>query len=293
MSVDAVLGLLVVLVLGTYWLNRSVLYPPFLFCSMWLIEVLMYRMELIETDPVHPGTLAIIGGGALLFTFGGLLAMLFPIELIKAKFVVTRLPPRNNLIKPLLIVFLACGLPLLLRSLLQLASGAPGGGSVLQRARIAAVQGTGPAGSSLLSSVLSYFILWAIYAAVLFLIERRDKYFWMMTFVAFVAAVLSTGRTPILMLIASLTCVHLMMSDRQRFWRAIQFARVPIFLFLCLYCGYPSLFSGELPCGADGGLRLCSTTPSGLCRHAQPCLQIFSRSRKRFASDSLGSSAKL
>jgi oligosaccharide repeat unit polymerase len=236
MSVDALLALLVVLVIGNYWLNRSVLYPSFLFCSMWLAEVAMYRMDLLETDPVHSDTLAIIGGGAFLFTCGGLLAMIVPKVLIETKFVLTRLPPRNNLIKPLMIVFLACGLPLMVRSLLQLASTVSGTGSILQRARIAAVQGNAPP-ATVFSSIASYFILWAIYAAVLFLIERNDKYFWMMTFVALAGGVLSTGRTPVMMLIVALTCVQLMISDRHRFWHALQFARVPIFIFLCLYFG--------------------------------------------------------
>jgi oligosaccharide repeat unit polymerase len=39
------------------------------------------------------------------------------------------------------------------------------------------------------------------------------------------------------MLIAALTCAHLMVSNRQTFWRALKFARVPIILFLCLYFG--------------------------------------------------------
>jgi hypothetical protein len=40
--VDAVLALLVVLVLGNYWLGRSVLYPPFLFCGMWILDLSLY-----------------------------------------------------------------------------------------------------------------------------------------------------------------------------------------------------------------------------------------------------------
>jgi oligosaccharide repeat unit polymerase len=59
----------------------------------------------------------------------------------------------------------------------------------------------------------------------------------MMTFVALAGGVLSTGRTPVMMLIVALTCVQLMISDRHRFWHALQFARVPIFIFLCLYFG--------------------------------------------------------
>jgi oligosaccharide repeat unit polymerase len=165
-----------------------------------------------------------------------LLAMLFPNNLIETKFILTRFPRRNNLVKPLLIMFLACGLPLLLRTLLQMAAGTSGG-SLLQRSRSAGVEGAQASGAPIAFSIVSYFILWAIYSAVLFLIERRDRYFWMMTLIAFVSGILSTGRTPILMLLSALTCVHLMRSNRQTFWRAVKFARVPIILFLCLYFG--------------------------------------------------------
>jgi oligosaccharide repeat unit polymerase len=231
--VDAVLALLVVLVLGNYWLGRSVLYPPFLFCGMWILDLSLYRMELIETDPLHSNTVLLLAVGSVLFTAGGVLAMLCPETLIAPRFVLTRFPPRNKVVKVLLIVFLFCGLPLLLRTLLGMAANGVGG-TIFQRARTGGVSGDAIAGAS---PILAYFVLWSFYAAPLFLIERRDKSFWVMTLIAFTAGILTTGRLPVLMLISALTCVHLITTNRHTFRDALKFARIPIILFLCLYFG--------------------------------------------------------
>jgi oligosaccharide repeat unit polymerase len=235
MSLDAVLGLSIGLILVNYLLGRSVLDPPFLFCSIWLLVLTIYRFSPGEFDPLHSNTLALLAMGAVFFSLGGMLGMLFPKALITARFVLTRFPPRNDLVKPAVILFLACGIPLLLSNLLTLASQGTGN-TIFQQARNAGVAGAGGglAGGNPLGT---YFILWSLYAAPLFLIERRDKSFWVMTGIALLASLLSTGRLPFLMLISSLTCVELMKTNRYTFWSALKFARIPMFLFLCLFLG--------------------------------------------------------
>jgi oligosaccharide repeat unit polymerase len=235
MSLDGVIGLLIGLILVNYWLSRSVLYPPFLFCSIWLLDLTIYRFSPGEFDPLHTNTLALLGMGAVFFSLGGIVGMLVPKALIAARFVLTRFPPRNNLTKPAVILFLACGIPLLLSNLLTLASQGTGN-TIFQQARNAGVAGAGGglAGGNPLGT---YFILWSLYAAPLFLIERRDKSFWVMTTIALLASLLSTGRLPFLMLISSLTCVELLKTNRHTFWSALKFARIPMLLFMCLFFG--------------------------------------------------------
>jgi oligosaccharide repeat unit polymerase len=235
MSLNAVIELLFGLIVVNYWISRSVLYPPFLFCSIWLLDLTIYRFSPGEFDPLHSNTLVLLAMGTVFFTLGGMLGLLFPKALITARFVLTRFPPRNDLVKPAVILFLACGIPLLLSNLLTLASQGTGN-TIFQQARNAGVAGAGGglAGGNPLGT---YFILWSLYAAPLFLIERRDKSFWVMTGIALLASLLSTGRLPFLMLISSLTCVELMKTNRYTFWSALKFARIPMFLFLCLFLG--------------------------------------------------------
>jgi oligosaccharide repeat unit polymerase len=234
MTLDAVLVLMALLVFGNYWVSRSVLYPPFLFSGMWLLVLSMDRLNLMETDPLHSNTLTILAAGSVLFTAGGILAMLCPGNLVSTRLVLTRFPARNKVVKFLVIAILFCGLPLLLRSLLAMASQGVGT-TVFARARTGGVSGAEDAAGGF--SILAYFILWPFYAATLFLIERRDKSFWLMTFIAFMAGILSTGRLPVLMLISALTCVYLLTTNRHNFRAALRFARLPILLFLGLYFG--------------------------------------------------------
>jgi oligosaccharide repeat unit polymerase len=230
MSVDGAIALLTGLILVNYWISRSVLYPPLLFCGMWLLDLSLYRLDLTPIYPLHSETIGIIGLGAILFSTGGGLAMLAPRNLLQARLIISRFPPRNNIVKPAVMLFLFCGLPLLVSNLLiQAAHGT--GNTIFQRAR------TGGATAADANPIATYFNLWALYAAPLFLLERRDRNFWIMTGIAFIASILSTGRLPLLMLISSLTCAQLMITNRHTFWAALKFARIPIFIFLCLYFG--------------------------------------------------------
>jgi oligosaccharide repeat unit polymerase len=231
MSVDTAIVLLAALILGNYWLSRSVLYPPCWFCGVWLIDFSFYRLDLTPVDTLHPKAIGIIGFGALMFSIGGGLALLAPRNLLEARLILTRFPPRNKIVKPAVTLFLLCGIPLLLHNLMAMAAQGTGN-TIFQRARTG-----GAAAGDAANPIGTYFILWALYAAPLFLLERRDKLFWLMTGIAFVASLLSTGRLPMLMLISSLTVVELMTSDRLKFLPALKFARIPLLIFAFLYFG--------------------------------------------------------
>jgi len=57
---DLALIFFLLLVVLNYRAHRSVLYPPFIFCAMWLLVLLVVRLGLIELDPVHGNTLALV-----------------------------------------------------------------------------------------------------------------------------------------------------------------------------------------------------------------------------------------
>jgi oligosaccharide repeat unit polymerase len=202
---------------------------------MWLLDLSLYRLNLIDIDPIHPNVVAIVTAGAALFSLGGGLGLLVPKSLIESRFVLTRFPPRNRIVKPLVLLFLSCGVPLLFVTVLRMAAGGGGEGSILAQARANGVAGANAASEPAAFSLLPYFGMWSIYATFLFLIEKRDKAFWLMALIAFVSAVLTTGRVPILQLIGGVTCIHLMQTNRVRLWPALKVARIPVLLFLSLY----------------------------------------------------------
>ena len=82
-SHDLVFIFFLLLVVLNYRAHRSVLYPPFIFCAMWLLALTVFRSGLIEVDPVHGNTLTIVAAGAALFSIGGLLAGLAPRKLLR------------------------------------------------------------------------------------------------------------------------------------------------------------------------------------------------------------------
>ena len=232
MSLDGAILVLGMLLFFNYWRTRSVLYPAFLYCCMWFLDLVMYRFNLDEFALPHTNTLNLITFAAVFFSSGAVMATLVPKALVNARFILTRLPPRNNLVKPAVVFFLACGIVIILRNMAAVAAVGTGA-TILQRSRSGGTEGSVDLG---VGGVLgTYFMLWSLYAAPLFLLEKRDKKFWLVAFIAFFACILATARVPILILMSSLTCAHLMKTGKHRFWVALKFARLPIFLFLTLY----------------------------------------------------------
>src|ERR1700760_99208 len=229
MSLEMTVIVLVVLTVGNYWLKRSVLYPPFMFCAMWLLATGLDLMDIVTTDTIDTGTLAFVTAGAVVFTLGGVIALLFPEALIEAKFVLTRFPQRNNLVKPLLVLFLLCGIPMEIQSLrAEAAQGT--GDTFFERARNAGIeaQRNGQAIEGMASGISIYFVSWSVYTSILFMLIKRDRSFWFVAFAALVACVLTTGRSSLLQLFAALICVHLMTSRRLRLMAAFKMMRLPL-----------------------------------------------------------------
>ena len=78
-------ALLLVLSFANYRFERSVLYPPFTFCFLWLFILAIYQSGLVELDPLRTETIFLLGAGAVAFTAGGACAKLIPKQLIALK----------------------------------------------------------------------------------------------------------------------------------------------------------------------------------------------------------------
>ena len=230
---------LLFLVLANYRLSRSVLYPPFVFCAMWLLDVALYNLHLAEMDRMHNETFTIIAAGAALFTIGGLLAKTVPGIWIRTRVVLVGQklrpladPRRTRWIKLLLILAVVAGVLYVLHTTIVNAR-AGVGSNFLARARSAGLASSGQ--SEQHRSIVPYLILWAVYLTALFQIEERDKAFWAVGTIAFFACILSGGRTQLLLLISAVTCIHLLRSGQISFRSAVRFAKWPALGFLLLW----------------------------------------------------------
>jgi len=237
MPVNFLIAFLGCLMMLNYRFYRSVLYPPFMFSTMWFLVFVVYQANFIEIDPLHGQTILLVGMGALLFSLGGILARLVPKQLIDAKLTLGTAVPKyasNKTLKYLLIAALFIGTLLILRS--TLAAGAQGiGGTFLQRARSAGVENQN--GGTQAITVLTYVPVWCTFTSMLFLVEGKNRLFWIMSLIAFTCAVLTTGRGPILLLFSALLAIYLLKDRKDNFTAALKFARVPILVFLCLFIG--------------------------------------------------------
>ena len=226
------------------------LYPPFIFSAMWLLVFVVYEANLIAVDQLHLATVCLIGVGAILFSLGGAITYSIPRQIVEVRLSLgplSRKPVSNHTFKYVLVILLLAGMLFNVRHTFQEAVGGTGS-NVLARAR----SGAGQPSDSEASPLLVYVSVWSTFAATLFLIERRDRTFWTMTGIAFITAVFTTGRVPILMLFSSLISVHLLQTGKLGITAASRFARYPVLLFVSLYILL--IFTNKNTTMIDGGI---------------------------------------
>lgn len=244
MNLDWLIVGLAVLTLANYWFRRSVLYPPFLFCSMWLLDMFLHRLQIVEVDPLHSVTLAVIFAGAFLFSLGGLVAFLVPSRLINLRITVFGSSKRAaRWLQYSILTILAAGLAVGIRSAIALAGGVSGANGLFFAAARQAMVENAAAGRDTFQ-VSNYIGTWTIFAAALFLSDRMDRLAWMTTAVAFIACLVSGGRTGLLLLFSAVVCIVLVKKHQERFASALRFARWPVAAFVLLFGGMVFLNKG-------------------------------------------------
>ena len=241
MQIGILILLLAALVLLNYRIARSVLYPPFVFSVMWLLVFSIYETNLIEIDPLHFGTLLLVGSGAVLFSFGGLLAKLVPEQIIGLHVSMgpfSKKPTRNTWSNYLALAVCFVGMVLIIKATFALGAGVTGG-NVLSRARSAGVAaqvaGAGTEAEGPSNPLTVYTPVWSLLFSIFFLLERKKRLFWVMATISFVASLFTTGRGPIIMLFCSLMAAYLFREKWLQFNSAVKMLRIPVAVVLSLY----------------------------------------------------------
>lgn len=254
---DLALIFFLLLVVLNYWAQRSVLYPPFIFCAMWLLDLAVLRSGLIEVDPVHGNTLAIVAAGAIAFSAGGMLAGLAPRQLLRMHLFSPKPERIPHFLRNLLMVVLLCGLSILFYQTLHLSLSVGGDLNMLAKARVAMVEAAQNGELTQQSFVLNYFTPIAIFVSLLLATEEKDRQYWVVTSVAFIGCILSTGRGGFLLLISGLSGIRLIQTRQESLLGALRLLRWPIALFLTLYIGL--IFTNKDTEGMDGGFTGIAT----------------------------------
>lgn len=259
MTPAVTIGILLLIVTANYWFRRSVLYPPFLFSLMWLIDLTLHAFHFIDIYPLHSQTLSVIAIGAALYSAGGFCSFLVPHKVISTRITLIGLPKNDGRgIKLLVTAIVLAGVCFSIRSAMQVAASSGAGGLFFAAARNASIQDINAGRSG--TSWVSYVGTWSIFAAVLFQAERTDRLSWIATGIAFISSLLSGGRTSLLSLFASLTCIYLIRTKRERFIKSFRFARWPILAFVLLFGGLIFLNKNTSTVAGKGILAIAGTS---------------------------------
>lgn len=236
---DLSLVFFLLLVVLNYRAHRSVLYPPFIFSALWLLDLAVVRSSLIELNPVHGNTLAIVAAGAAAFSVGGLLAGLAPQAPLRFHLFPPKAEKTTDLFCNTLMIVLLCGVPLMFYETSELSKLASGGSNVLAQARRSIVEAdlSGDSSHSVVLSLISNFMFAAIYASLLFAADKKGRKIWIVTVVALIACILSTGRTGLLILISGLSATRLLQKKQESLGSAVRLLRWPIASFAALFIG--------------------------------------------------------
>jgi oligosaccharide repeat unit polymerase len=212
--------------------RRNVLYPAFLFALIWFFVFCLYVVRLIEFDNLGVYTLTVVLSGAAAFSLGG--AILRPRERSGPNVI----SPRRNSIFKKLIFFCCLGvLPAFVFELQRL-----GGGdsfdSLLVGARVAIITAM-INGEKPLSPVYTIAVTLATLNAFVFLIEAREwrrEWGWVCGSISLALgfALMTTGRSQFLSLVAGLLGISLLKSGRFSAGHAWKVARWPLLALLVL-----------------------------------------------------------
>jgi len=236
MGIAALIALLLILTFANYRISKSVLYPPFVFTFMWLLDFAVISLHVIELDEFHASSLLLFGFGAAVFSFGGAIAWLMPDLLTSTKIKIGDSlghPRGGHLAKKIALVICFILMAALTRDTYHKGVTFSAQGSFLANARDASVSGVADDGASL--PLLAYASGWTLSCAALSFIEKRDKYFWAMSLIALITSIMTTGRGPVIQLILCLVTIHLIKSKRLSIQQAFKAAKIPIAIFAALY----------------------------------------------------------
>ena len=176
-GLDILICTLTIVALANYRLRRSVLYPPFLFCGMWLLDAVVFRLHLVDVNPIHPITLCVIAAGAILFSLGGLCAFLVPETMIATRLTLIGKPKMTgNWMRYLVVLFLAVCVCFAIHAMIVVAAGAGGvGGLFFAVARETVIENINEGHESI--PWYSYAATWTIFAATLFQCRAKRSSF--------------------------------------------------------------------------------------------------------------------
>lgn len=208
--------------------KRNVLYPAFVFSTIWATVLSIYFIPLIELDSLMPYTLVVITLGNVAFSAGGILCR--PVSIRQAMPVASR-----PAAKRLMLAYCVCILPFFGAYIWGTGDADTG---ILRAARLVMLESV-KLGEPPIPAVYSTAATLSVLVAFIFLIELSDwdgERWWLASSISIALAfcVLTTGRTMLLQLIVGLCGIYLLKKDRLSAKRALRSLRWPMAVLFSL-----------------------------------------------------------
>ena len=200
--------------LANYCLERRLLYPPVVFCTVWALDLGLVWLSGDLFFPLSDKTLTIFCGGALAFSLGSAMALL----VVKPSHAHELPAPVANRFVSLLVWVLAASIPFVAYYIVEIASHF-NAATLLLAARMAMLEVNETGEQSLL--VGAAITLSLIVASIAFLESENHRFrATVAIFVAMVINILSGGRGGVVTLGFSLICIHILKTGRVQ-WKAL------------------------------------------------------------------------
>jgi oligosaccharide repeat unit polymerase len=213
--------------------NKRVLFPPFIFSAIWLIDLCVFVLSPISLNKVHAVTWWVISLGAFLFSVGGWMTKLFPAQLYFVRLRELARPEASRLGRMLLLSVCLLAVPVMAHDVVKRGTGSDG--SVLAAARQSYVDSMSEGNAR--DFLISNLPLYTICVTVIFLIEGMDSFFWIALSLSMVCCILTTGRTFVLMLLSAVAAAAMLKKSMDNPAGLLKIAVIPISVFVSLFVG--------------------------------------------------------
>ena len=205
----------------TYVQKRDVLYPAFIYCSIWAAVLAVFGLQLAESYRLSDYTLAIFVVSALAFSAGAMLSRHFAGIRCNVNFATWKRPlVPHSTGRIILFGYCLVMFPFFVLDVRRLAQEG-GMDNFILSARAAMMQYNFEEKNFHSSAIIATAPLIAALTAFIFLIEeindrKTSKLFWGVFVIALLDAILTTGRTEMMQLFTGVFCIYFFKKYRDR-----------------------------------------------------------------------------
>lgn len=214
--------------------RRSVLFPPFIYSTIWFMDVMIFALSPFDLNTVHAITWWVISIGALIFCVGGWATCIFPNIIYASRVKELCRPTQSSFGLTVLVIICIYGAIIMFCNIYEHGGGG-GFSQIMMNARNSSISMSLEGQSH--SMIVANIPVLSIWVVLICMIDRRKRLFIVALICSIICCVLSTGRTDVLMLFASILSVQLFMHHKDNMAGLLRYGMLPIVSFVALFVG--------------------------------------------------------